>query len=248
MNIAYVTSDGENVLAPGIAAPMSRGEAEALGFEVRRVAFAYSSGGRDRVRYADLNTGSQTQALADGFIIEPMPQSMRAAIEREAKPKRQKALADARDAAAAIKLNVDPNNAPADAAATLTWAEEISASDEAQLRPDALAALLEIHSEESISAPLAVAMISALPIEHYHVNQTTEDTMTTLNATAALTRAAELRASALAVRGDAKSLTESKRINAALHQHRSMGVEIVPALRDAGVDLAPIAAAAKSAA
>lgn len=188
---------------------------------------------------------------ASGYLAqhkEAKRQTAAALAASKPKTDRQRELMEKRDAAAANKLNVDPNNAPADAAAQSEWAAAIVESEEAQLRPDAAATLLEIHSEETISVSLAVAMLGSLPIEHYHTTTNPEDQMSNHNATAALVRASELRASALAVRGDAKSLTESKRINAALHQHRSMGAEIVPALRDAGVDIAPIAAAAKSAA
>ena len=248
-NIAYFTSDGENVLAPGIDAPMSRGEAEALGFEVRRVAFAFDGAhGRKMVRYADFNCGSRSAAEVDGFSIEPMPESMRAAIEQEAKLAARKAPPAAVAAAPAPPVAVA---APPASQALSPWAAAIVESEEAILRPDATATLLEIHSEKTLSVALAGAMLAALPIEHYHFNQpTTEDQMSNLNATAALVRAAELRQSALAMRGqrgDANALAESRRIGVALHNHRSASVGIVDALRSAGADVNAVADLAKRA-
>jgi hypothetical protein len=105
---------------------------------------------------------------------------------------------------------------------------------------------------------MAVAMLAALPIEHYHFNQpTTEDQMTTMNATAAITRAAaaitraaEIRMSALTMRGqrgDANAHAEANKLSVALHNHRSAGVDIVEALQIAGADTAAIAELAKRA-
>ena len=249
-NIAYFTSDGVNVLAPGIDAPMPRDEAEALGFEVRRVAFAFAGAhGKERVRFADFNTSSRENAEAAGFAVEPMPEAMRAAIERE----RAASARPTRRPAATVAAVTEPAPAPAAAPPTpiSAWAAEIIASDKSILRSDATATLLEIHTEKTLSAAMAVAMLGALPIEHYNFDQpTTEDQMATLNASAAIVRAAELRQSALAMRGqrgDANAHAEANKLSVALHNHRTANVGIVEALHTAGADVNAVADLAKRA-
>jgi hypothetical protein len=207
-----------------------------MGLDVRRVCFAFTGAhGKERVRFADFNTSSRENAEAAGFTVEPMPESMRGAIERERvaseRPTRRTTEAAATGPAAAR-----PTPAPISA-----WAAAIVESEEAILRPDATATLIEIHSEKTMSVAMATAMLGALPIEHYH-QTTTEDQMSNTAATAAITRAAEIRMAALAVRGD---VAESKRLANALHSH-SMGIDIVTALSNAGVDTNAVATLAKT--
>jgi hypothetical protein len=171
-------------------------------------------------------------------------QRQKAETAKPPKTRRQKELAARKGAPAAVAAPPAPQ-------ALSPWAAAIVESEEAILRPDATATLLEIHSEKTLSVALAGAMLAALPIEHYHFNQpTAEDQMSNLNATAALVRAAELRQSALIMRGergDANALAESRRIGAALNNHRSANVGIVDALRSAGADVNAVADLAKRA-
>lgn len=172
-------------------------------------------------------------------------QRQKAAAAKQPKTERQIQLAARRAPPAAVA-------APPATQALSPWAAAIVASEEALLRPDATATLLEIHSDKTLSVAMAVAMLGSLPIEHYNFNQhTTEDQMATLNASAALTRAAELRMSALAARGargDANAHAEANRLSVALHNHRSAGVDIVAALQGAGADVNAVADLAKRAA
>jgi len=172
-------------------------------------------------------------------------QRQKAEAARPPKSERQKALAARKAPPAAVA-------APPATQALSPWAAAIVASEEALLRPDATATLLEIHSDKTLSVAMAVAMLGSLPIEHYNFNQpTTEDQMATLNASAALTRAAELRMSALAARGargDANAHAEANKLSVALHNHRSAGVDIVAALQGAGADVNAVADLAKRAA
>ena len=180
-----------------------------------------------------------------GKFAELQRRNAVAAAAARPKTERQKALAARKAPPAAVA-------APPASRALSPWAVAIVESEEALLRPDATATLLEIHSEKTLSVAMATAMLGALPIEHYHFNQTTtEDQMSNLNASAAIVRAAELRQSALSMRGergDAAALSESRRIGAALNNHRSAGVGIVDALRNAGADVNAVADRAKRAA
>jgi hypothetical protein len=170
-------------------------------------------------------------------------QRQKAEVLKSPKTVRQKALAARKAPHAAVA-------APPTSQALSPWAAAIVESEEAILRPDAAATLLEIHSESTMSAALAVAFLSSLPIEHYSFSQPTpEDQMSTLNASAAITRAAELRMSALTVRGqngDAAALAESKRLAAGLHNHRTMGTELGAALRASGANITAVAELAKT--
>ncbi len=172
-------------------------------------------------------------------------QRQKAEAAKPPKTERQKALAARKAPPAAIA-------APPPSQALSTWAAAIVESEEAILRPDATATLLEIHSENTLSVAMATAMLGALPIEHYNFSQpTTEDQMSTLNATAALVRAAELRQSALTLRGqrgDAAAHDEANKLRVALHNHHSAGVDIVAALQGAGANVASVAELAKRAA
>lgn len=168
-------------------------------------------------------------------------------IAEAAKPpktERQKQLAARKAAPATGSATPAPQ-------ALSPWAAAILESEEALLRPDATATLLSIHDGSTMSAARATALLGALPIEAYHFNQpTTEDQMATLNATAAVVRAAEIRHSALNLRGergDAAALAESKRLASALHSHRA-GVDIGAALHAAGADVQAVADIAKRAA
>ncbi len=171
-------------------------------------------------------------------------QRQKAEVLKSPKTERQKELAARKSGAASVA-------APPASQALSPWAAEILRSDEAVLRPDAAATLLEIHTAETLSSVMATTLLGALPIEFYNFNQpTTEDQMSNLNAATALVRAAELRQSALTVRGqrgDANAHAESKRLANALHNHHSAGVGIVEALHNAKADVQSVADLAKRA-
>ncbi len=133
LSIAYLTHDGANAIAPGLDAPISIIEAEALGFDVAKIAFDYEGvQGRRMVRYADMRCGSREQAEANGFTIEPMSESMRAAIDREradARPAKRR-RATSVEAAAPLSADIEAPPTPNSEPKLSAWAAAIVESEE----------------------------------------------------------------------------------------------------------------------
>ncbi|HEY8126570.1 MAG TPA: hypothetical protein VIF88_14255 [Methylocystis sp.] len=255
----------EAVHIDGVASPISLGEAEAMGAEVKRVAWLdhVMSNGREMVRYADMALGSREKAEARGFSIKSMPKAMRTAIDREnarwaaedtAFAAKQKQRLDRKATTVETPQTSAPSSEPDQ---TLTAYEAAVLSlDEARVRPQAARVLLEMHSDES-SLPIhqAAAILAALPFEtrqSIEVPLSYSHTAEDAAAHALLVRVAELRQQALSMRaaryGDANAKAEARKLSAALQDHRSSGANIVAALNAAGADVAPIADQARRAA
>jgi hypothetical protein len=252
-------ADAESVEAvqiDGVAPPIALGEAEAMGVEVKRVAWLdyVTRDGREMVRYADMALGSREKAEARGFSIKPMPKAMRAAIDRE------KARWAADNVAFAAKqeqrlgrkaTTVDKPQAsesPSEPAISAYEAAVLSL-DEASVRPQAARLLLEMHNDES-SLPIhqAAAILAALPFETrqpIEVPLSNSHIAEDAAAHALLVRVTELRQQALSMRaaryGDANAKAEACKLSAALQDHRSSGANILAALNSRGADMGPIA-------
>ncbi|ULO24245.1 hypothetical protein [Methylocystis sp. SB2] len=254
----------EAVQIDGVASPISLGEAEAMGADVKRVAWsdesATSNIGREMVRYADMALGSREKAEARGFSIKPMPKGMRAAIDQE------KARWAAEDTAFAAKqeqklgreaATVDKAHAsesPSEQPPLSPYEASVLSTDAARLRPQAAKLLLSIHNECTLPVYQAEALLSAIPAEvsepieaptmsysiHSHADAATEKV---------IVRSVEIRALGLSqkgARGDAAAKAESRRLNAAIADYRN-GTPIGKALHTAGADVAAISDAAKRA-
>jgi len=254
----------EAVQIDGVAWPISLGEAEAMGADVKRVAWADESAtsniGREMVRYADMALGSREKAEARGFSIKLMPKSMRATIDRD------HARSAADDAAFATKqqqrlgrkpTTVDkPQASESPPEPTLSAYEAAVLSlDEASVRPQAARLLLEMHNDES-SLPIhqAAAILAALPFEtrqSIEVPLSQSHNAEDAAAHALLVRVTEICSLGLSqrgARGDADARAEARKLNAALQDYRSTGTNIVAALNAQGADMAPIADQARRAA
>jgi hypothetical protein len=230
-----------------------------MGADVKHIAwldYTMSDGRREMVRYADMALGSREKAEARGFSIKPMSKAMRAAIDRE------QARMAANEAAFASKQKqrlgrkataVDKPQASAPSSEpdqTLTAYEAALLNlDEARVRPQAARVLLEMHSNES-SLPVhqAAALLAALPFEtrqSIEVPLSYSHNAEDAAAHALLVRVTELRQQALSMRaaryGDANAKAESRKLSAALQDHRSSGANIVAALNSRGADMGPIA-------
>lgn len=251
----------EAVQIDGVASPISLGEAEAMGAEVKRVAWLdrVMSNGREMVRYADMALGSREKAEARGFSIKPMPKSMRAAVDQE------QARWAADNAAFAIKQHqklgrkattVDKSHAsesPSEQPPLSPYEAAVLSTDAARLRPQAAKLLLSIHNECTLPVYQAEALLSAIPaevsepIEAPTMSYSHEDAA----AHALLVRVTEIRSLGLsqrAARGDVDARAEARKLNAALQDYRSTGTNIVAALNAQGADMAPIADQAQRAA
>jgi hypothetical protein len=233
MAIDEAASDGHTIAGPSLLKREMAAEIEGVGGTYRAWVAA-----------AEYGTTIDYDFDVKGYQARH-EESQRQKAEAAKPPKtgRQKELAARKAPHAAVAAPPAP---------TSEWARSITASEAAMLRPDATATLLEIHSENTLSCVMAEAMLAALPIEHYNFQSTTEDqdAMTTMNATAALVRAAELRQSALTVRGqrgDATAHDEANKLRIALQNHRSANVNIVEAIHAAGADITPVAELARRA-
>jgi hypothetical protein len=253
----------EAVHIDGVASPISLGEAEAMGAEVKRVAWLdhVMSNGREMVRYADMALGSREKAEARGFSIKPMPKSMRAAVDQE----QARWAAEDTAFAAKEKQRLERKPTTVDKSQTSEWASEseqtlnaykaaVLSTDAARLRPQAAKLLLSIHNEGTLPVYQAEALLSAIPAEvsepieantmsysiHSYADAATEKV---------IVRSVEIRALGLSqkgARGDAAAKAESRRLNAAIADYRN-GTPIGKALHTAGADVAAISDAAKRA-
>jgi hypothetical protein len=249
----------EAVQIDGVALPISLDEAEAMGADVKRVAWADDSAtsniGCEMVRYADMALGSREKAEARGFSIKPMPKAMRAAIDSE------KARWAADNAAFAAKQKqslgcektvskAQTSSPPSEPELTLSpYESALLDLDEARVRPQAARLLLEMHNDES-SLPIhqAAAILAALPFETrqpIEVPLSNSHIAEDAAAHALLVRVTELRQQALSMRaaryGDANAKAEACKLSAALQDHRSSGANILAALNSRGADMGPIA-------
>ncbi len=247
----------EAVQIDGVASPISLGEAEAMGADVKHVAWLdyVRRDGREMVRYADLMLGLREKAEARGFSIKPMPKAMRAAVDQE----QSRLAADNAAFAAKQKQSLGREKTVSEAQTsspssepdqTLTAYEAAVLSlDEARVRPQAARMLLEMHSDES-SLPIhqAAALLAALPFEtrqSIEVPLSYSHNAEDAAAHALLVRVTELRQQALSMRaarhGDSNAKAEARKLSAALQDHRSSGANIVAALNSLGADMGPIA-------
>lgn len=254
----------EAVQIDGVASPISLDEAEAMGVDVKHVAWLdyVTRDGREMVRYADLALGLREKAEARGFSIKPMPKAMRAAVDQE----QLRLAADNAAFAAKQKQSLgrektvskaQTSSPPSEPEQTLSPYESALLNlDEARVRPQAARLLVEMHSDES-SLPIhqAAALLAALPFEtrqSIEVPLSYSHNAEDAAAHALLVRVTELRQQALSMRaachGDSNAKAQARKLSAALQDHRSSGTNIVAALNAAGADVAPIADQAQRAA